>query len=161
MRAEGFSGREDVAAAVYALLSHKLPSPVRCVYGRSGSGKTSVCCLTAVSAGNTGQWSCVVFRACGTSAGSSDALSLLASISAQLQLAAGEVAGGPKREFDEQVRMLSVSYLRQGACICVRMLVSVFDRTETECRSQSCPTGCRVPQVPEALRAIVTAARNH
>ena len=103
-RAENFCGREDIIKNITALLS--VPeSTVRCVYGRSGAGKTSAMFAAAAAVyprlsdsysqredpriattitTATGVEPVVICRACGTSAKSSSAKDLIASLCLQI-----------------------------------------------------------------------------
>jgi WD40 repeat protein len=83
-RAKSFLGREDLRSAAQQLAMTEGPA-VRCIYGLSGTGKTSLMSVAAVDARErVAPDAVIIFRACGTSASSSSALELMRSIAAQL-----------------------------------------------------------------------------
>eukprot|EP00961_Rhodomonas_salina_P157306 2118021-Rhodomonas_salina.2 len=95
-RARSFYGRGAVLAKLRALQALERGGGVRCVHGKSGTGKTSAMSAMAVEAGSARQYHTVVFRACGTSVASSSAMSLMASICEQLEQRYGLQSSQPK-----------------------------------------------------------------
>ena len=88
-RGRAFFGRDEVRESLKALVEAKGPV-VRCVYGLSGTGKTSAMSVAAVDAKTRpGCPAVVIFRACGTSAASSGALELMCNVGAQIAEAYG------------------------------------------------------------------------
>ncbi len=83
-------------AAMEALTARARGGGVRCVYGKSGTGKTSAMSALAFRAGEAKQYHTVVFRACGTSVASSSAMGLMASVCEQLEECYGLNKSQPK-----------------------------------------------------------------